>query len=90
MRNRFGEVFNAKLRHNILSVIAIVLFLFALVVTIIALTKTPDMEEVKKPPVMDDNSNKDPSSPSDTPSVPAGSISTFHELSLETTLTEGY
>lgn len=88
MRNRFGEVFNAKLRHNILSVIAIVLFLFALVVTIIALTKTPDMEEVKNPPVMDDNSNKDPSSPSDTPSVPAGSISTFHELNLETTLTD--
>ena len=48
MRTRFGEVFNAKLRHNILSVIAIALFLFALVVTIIALTKTPAMEEIKK------------------------------------------
>lgn len=86
MRNRFGEVFNAKLRHNILSVIAIILFLFALVVTIIALTKTPSIEENKKPPVAD---NKPQDKPEDKPSdVPSGSISTFQEITLETSLTD--
>ena len=86
MRTRFGEVFNAKLRHNILSVIAIALFLFALVVTIIALTKTPAMEEIKKPPVANDTPTDKPGD--DKPSVPSGSISTFHEIDIETSITD--
>ena len=87
MRNRFGEVFNARLRHNILSGIAIALFLFALGVTIFALVKTPDINEVKRPGASTDLPSK-PNDPNK-PNPPAnGSISTFHEITNETTLTD--
>ena len=87
MRNRFGEVFNARLRQNILSIIAIVLFLFALGVTIFALVKTPDINEVKQPSASTDDPSK-PADP-DKPNPPAsGSISTFHEITDETSITD--
>jgi hypothetical protein len=82
MKTTFGSAGTSRIKSNILSALAVLLFLAALVCVIIALVRSPEA-----PPVSDPSADK-PSSGDDTPTKPApptGSVKTISEYALPIT-----